>query len=291
MRLQSGSTASAGPCLLIHGGAWAIPDAEVGAHRDGLRKALDRGRALLADGAPALDAATETVAAMEAHGAFDAGRGAVLTLDATVELDAGVMDGSTLRFGAVAAVRRLPQPVRVARRLLDAGGGAVRLLAGEGAEAFADAEGFTLVENAALVCAREQERYERLRGEAGYHPSHPFLAPRGTVGCVVRDGAGRLAAATSTGGTPLRPPGRIGDTPLPGCGFYAAAHAAASATGWGEAIATVLLCGRATDAVQAGADPEAAASRHLRRMYEQVRNREGDGATGGVILLGADGRG
>lgn len=291
MHLQSGSTASAGPCLLIHGGAWAIPDSEVGAHRDGLRRALDRGRALLAKGTPALDVATETVAAMEAHGAFDAGRGAVLTRDGVVELDAGVMDGATLRFGAVAAVRRLPQPVRVARRLLDAGGGAVRLLAGAGAEAFAETEGFALVENEALICPRERKRYERLHAEAGYHPSHPFLTPRGTVGCVARDRAGRVAAATSTGGTPLRPPGRIGDTPLPGCGFYAGAHAAASATGWGEAIATVLLCGRAVDAAAGGTAPEAAAAEGLRRMHKTVRNRDGAGAAGGLILLRADGQG
>lgn len=282
-----------GVALVVHGGAWDIPAAEHAAHRDGLRTALETGQAALLDGAPARDAVTEVVAAMEAHGAFDAGCGAVLTRDGTVELDVGMMDGHALVFGAVACVRRLAQPIRLARRLLD-GDGSVRLLVGEGAERFAEAEGFSLVENETLVCAREQARFDRLKAEAAYHTSHPFLssdAPRGTVGCVALDRRGHLAAATSTGGTPLRPAGRVGDTPLPGCGFYADAHAAASATGWGEAIATVLLAGRAVDAVAAGLPPEAAARAQLRRMLVQVKNREGDGATGGLIVLDRSGHG
>lgn len=280
-----------GTCLLVHGGAWAIPDEELGAHRAGLGAALDHGRHLLREGTPALDVVAEVVASMEAHGAFDAGRGAVLTSAGTVELDAGLMDGKTLGFGAVAAVRRLPHPVRVARRLIDVGGGEVRLLVGAGAEAFAEAEGFELVANETLICDREQARFEQLRAAAGYHTSHPFLHPRGTVGCVARDRAGRLAAATSTGGTPFRPVGRVGDTPLPGAGFYATPHAAASATGWGEAIATVLLTGRAVESVAAGLDPEGAARAQLRRMHLQVKNRDGEGAAGGLIVLDRDGRG
>ncbi|NBC18402.1 MAG: hypothetical protein GVY18_13915, partial [Bacteroidetes bacterium] len=221
-----------GACLLVHGGAWDIPDAELEAHQDGLRQALAMGRRSLLDGAPALEVVTDVVAAMEGHGAFDAGEGAVLTRDGTVELDAGVMDGTALAFGAVAAVRRIARPVRLARRLLERGEGQVRLLVGEGAERFAKAEGVPLVDNASLICERERARYERLRAEADdYHTSHPFLSsetrhPRGTVGCVARDRQGRLAAATSTGGTPLRPSGRVGDTPLPGAGFYATTDAA-----------------------------------------------------------------
>ena len=283
-----------GVALLVHGGAWDIPEAEHEGHRDGLRQALGVGRAALLDGAPARDVVTEVVASMEAHGAFDAGCGAVLTRDGTVELDAGVMDGHTLAFGAVACVRRLAQPIRVARRLAE-GDGTVRLYVGEGAERFAEAEGVPLVENESLICAREQARFERLQAEAApYHTSHPFLpsdAPRGTVGCVALDRRGHLAAATSTGGTPLRPSGRVGDTPLPGCGFYASAQAAASATGWGEAIATVLLSGRAVEAVAAGLPPEAAARTQLRRMLAQVKNRDREGATGGLILMDRSGHG
>jgi beta-aspartyl-peptidase (threonine type) len=173
----------------------------------------------------------------------------------------------------------------------------VRLFIGEGAERFAEAEDFGLITNDSLICERERLRHDDLRREAqAYHTIHPFLpltngVPRGTVGCVALDRQGRLAAATSTGGTPFRPAGRVGDTPLPGCGFYANEHAAASSTGWGEAIATVMLAGRAIDAVAAGHTPEEAAQAGLTEMHARVRNREGEGGTGGLILLDQTGRG
>jgi beta-aspartyl-peptidase (threonine type) len=288
---------SDGVGLLVHGGAWDIPDAEVAAHRDGLQQALATGRRRLLEGVPALEVVTEVVAVMEGHGAFDAGAGAVLTRGGTVELDAGVMDGATLAFGAVAAVRRIARPVRLARRLLKHGEGQVRLLMGDGAERFARAQGVPLVDNASLICERERARYEQLRTQADdYHTSHLFLGdeerqPRGTVGCVARDRRGRLAAATSTGGTPFRPSGRVGDTPLPGAGFYATPDAAASATGWGEAIATVLLCARTVDTVTAGGTPIEAVRQRLQHMHRHVRNRDGQGATGGLIVLDAEGQG
>lgn len=281
-------------CLLVHGGAWAIPDEACADHRDGLRAAVLHGRALLEGGAPALDVACETVAVLEAHGAFDAGCGAVLTREGTVELDAGVMDGARHTYGAVAAVRRIAHPVRVARCLLDRGEGWVRLFVGDGAERFAEAEGFALVENASLVCERERRRHTALQEAARHHPSEAFVeraGPQGTVGCVVRDREGRLAAATSTGGTPYRPSGRVGDTPLPGAGFFATPAGAASATGWGEAIAAVLLCGRAVDALDAAGDPGAVAAARLRHLGATVRDPEGDAARAGLILLGPDGRG
>ncbi len=301
MHLESGSLPSparpGGVGLLVHGGAWAIPQDESEAHRDGMRQALARGRDLLLAGAPALDVVAEAVVVLEGHGAFDAGCGAVLTRAGAVELDAGLMDGSTLDFGAVACVKRVAHPVRVAHRLLERGEGQVRLLTGEGAEAFAEAEGFTLVDNGALICDRERRRYDRFRQQAErFHTSHPFLPPRGrmpsgTVGCVARDRQGRLAAATSTGGTPFRPTGRVGDSPLPGAGYYANEHAAVSSTGWGEAIAAMLLAGRAVDGVAAGQSPEDAVCERLRAMHQRIKNREGDGAAGGLILLDRHGRG
>ena len=286
-----------GVALLVHGGAWAIPQDETAAHCDGMRQALARGRDLLLAGTPALDVVAEAVAVLEGHGAFDAGRGAVLTRVGTVELDAGVMDGATLDFGAVACVRRVAHPVRLARRLLERGEGQVRLLTAEGAEQFAEAEGFALVDNAALICDRERRRYDHLRQQAErFHTSHPFLPPRDrmpmdTVGCVARDRKGRLAAATSTGGTPFRPTGRVGDSPLPGAGYYANEHAAASSTGWGEAIAAMLLAGRAVDTVAASQGPEDAVREQLHAMHQRITNRDGEGATGGLILLDRKGRG
>ncbi len=290
------------PALLVHGGAWDIPHDETAAHVEGLTDALARGRSLLDAGASALETVAETVAVLEAHPAFDAGRGAVLDRSGQAQLDAGLMCGATLRWGAVAHVRRVGHPVRVARRLLEDDGQA-RLLVGAGAEAFAEEAGFDLVENETLIVARERTRFDRLRAAERFHTSRAFSgetgevpkAPRGTVGCVALDDEGRLAAATSTGGAPYVRPGRVGDSPLVGCGYYADAEAAASATGWGEAIAAVLLCGRAVDAVAAGASPDAAAVAGLERMRQRVQGPGERGAagpaTGGLIVLDRHGRG
>ncbi len=284
-----------GPCLLVHGGAWDIPDDACAAHRDGLRQAVARGRTLLEEGAPAVEVAAETVAVLEAHGAFDAGRGAMLNRDGVVRLDAGLMNGATLDYGAVIGVARIVQPIRVAHRLLVRSDGQARILTREGAEAFAEHEGFGLVDNDTLICERERARHAALQAEAKqHHTSHSFLesagAPRDTVGCVAKDRDRRLAAATSTGGTPFAPPGRVGDSPLPGAGFYANEHAAASATGWGEAIAAMALTVRSVDAAARGEAPEAAARQRLADMHAAIRNRDGDGATGGLIVMDASGR-
>lgn len=308
--LRSGSVVAAhsGPCLLVHGGAWDIPDAYVPEHEDGLRGAIARGRAVLEAGGCAVDAVTETVVFMERHGAFDAGCGAVLTRKGTVELDAGVMDGETLAYGAVAAVHRIPTPVLAARALLLDGAGVVRLMVGEAAERFAALEGIAPCDPHTLVHARERLRFVHLQAMDEFHTSEAFLpggrgapmdepveplqrAPRGTVGCVARDCEGRLAAATSTGGTPFRPPGRVGDSPLPGCGYYADRSGTVSTTGWGEAITAANLAGRVVAGLERGIEPEAAARQELRRMADRIRNDSGEPATGGLITLRADGAG
>jgi len=289
--LQSEQIGADGPLLLVHGGAWDIPEAVLDEHRDGLQEALDVDPATLQNGS-ALEIVTDTVAALEAHGAFNAGYGAMLNQDGAAELDAGVMDGDTLNYGAVMATRRLARPVRVARRLLTEGEGRVRMLAGAGAERFAEAQGVELVSNDQLVCPREKQRYERIRAQAeADHPSRSFvpglsnLGGADTVGAVVRDDSSRLAAATSTGGTPFKPPGRVGDSPLPGAGFYADDRVAVSATGWGEAIAAVGLARTVREHVRNGASAEGAARRSLTRMHEQITSPDGDGATGGCIVV------
>ena len=282
--------------LLIHGGAWNIPDEECEAHRKGLEEALAVGQRLLERSASALETVTAVVACMEGNGAFDAGCGAVLTREGHVELDAGVMCGYALAFGAVAGIRHFQHPVLIAKRIIEVGQRAYSMLGGDGAEHFAGAQGFTRIRNEALICSREQARFEALRRAAAqYHTSHPFLssdaAPSGTVGCVVKDHAGRLAAATSTGGTPFRIGGRIGDSPLPGCGYYANHAAAASATGWGEAIAAVTLCREAVYLVERGASTNEAAAEALKMMGEKIQNESGESATGGLILLNSKGEG
>lgn len=281
-----------GPLLLIHGGAWDIPEALLGEHRAGLHEALDAGGDPLHREERAVAIVTETVAVLEAHEAFNAGFGAMLNQDGAAELDAGVMDGETLEYGAVMATRQLAHPVRVARQLLTEGEGRVRMLAGEGAERFAEAQGIDLVSNATLVCSREQERYERLRARAETdHPSRSFLPGLSsfgggdTVGAVARDASGTLAAATSTGGTPFKPPGRVGDSPVPGAGFYADEHVAVSATGWGEAIAAVGLARDVRERVRDGASAKTAARRSLSRMHERIESPGGEGATGGCVVV------
>ena len=285
------------PALLIHGGAWDIPYEETAAHVEGMTQALARGRSLLEAGASALETVAATVSVLEAHPAFDAGHGAVLDRSGRVQLDAGLMCGASHRWGAVANVRRIAHPIRVAHRLLG-GDGQERLLVGPGAEAFAEDAGFELVDNDTLIVERERARFHRLRDEATFHTSRAFSgdpSPRGTVGCVGLDAEGRLAAATSTGGAPFTRPGRVGDSPLVGSGFYADAEAAASATGWGEAITAVLLCGRAVDAVATGAAPRAAAEAGLDRLGRDVQGPGERGvagpATGGLIVLDRHGRG
>ncbi|MEM1126083.1 MAG: isoaspartyl peptidase/L-asparaginase [Bacteroidota bacterium] len=299
--LRSGATpllpARSACVLMVHGGAWDIPTNALPDHRAGLALALRTGARLLQAGAPATTVVAETVTTLEAHGAFDAGRGAVLTRRQTVELDAGVMCGATLRYGGVACTQHLVHPARVAHHLLQHSDGQVRLLVGAGAERYAEAAGFALVEAASLIHPRERQRFQALQAHAFYHSSFSFLAPpapshpQGTVGCVARDCLGHVAAATSTGGTPFRPSGRVGDSPLAGAGVYADGHAAASATGWGEAILTVQLTSRAADEVRRGLAPEQAACSQLRQMAERVRNPHGTGATGGLLLLSRAGYG
>jgi len=299
MDLVSDTIAISGATLLVHGGAWDIPDDVLDDHRDGLVQAWDTGQAALETGDPALDVVTEVVAVLEGHGAFDAGCGSMLNQDGVAELDAGVMDGQTGAYGSVMATKRLRHPVQVARRLLDAGEGQVRMLAGEGAERFAAAEGFELVDNNTLVSDRERERYERLRDQAAtVHTSDSFLpgavdpktgerlpdAGHDTVGCVVCDTDGHLAAATSTGGTPFKPPGRVGDSPLPGAGFYADEDVAVSCTGWGEAIAAVVLAHDIAGRIHRGTAAEPAARAALTRMHDRVTGPSGRGARGGCIV-------
>ncbi len=282
--------APGGAALLVHGGAWTIPDDALEDHRDGLQQALARGRALLEAGAAALDAAVETVAVMEAHGAFDAGRGAVLNRDGVAELDAGAMDGATLAFGAVLGIRHTAHPARLAHYVLQHAPGEARILAGAGAEAFLEAAGLAREAPSALVHPREAEAHAGRLAVGDFRPSDA-LVPRGTVGCLARDRAGRLAVCTSTGGTPFKPAGRVGDTPLVGAGFYADAQGAACCTGWGEAVAARVLAVRAVDALGMGGAPEAVVRARLTDLATAIHTADGLGAAAGVLLMAPDGGG
>lgn len=282
----------AGPSILVHGGAWDIPFSETRSHEEGMRFALERGKRLLTQGKPAVQVVAEVVTVLENHPAFDAGVGAVLNQDGEVELDAGIMDGQTLAYGAVAGVKTIQNPIQVAYRLMAQQEAQARFLVAEGAERYAAAQGFFPVKNSHFIIPRELDRYASLRQNTSFHTSQAFSgkqAPRGTVGCVVRDQSGNLAAGTSTGGAPFTIAGRIGDTPLLGAGYYANAQVAASATGWGEGISAVLLCSRIADRIADGLRPDEAIAQRLHEMYHQLRAWNQIEATGGVIAVDANG--
>jgi L-asparaginase / beta-aspartyl-peptidase len=225
--------------IAIHGGAGEIdrsaPADLQQAYRESLSRALAVGRDALADGAAALDVVELTVRTLEEDPLFNSGRGAAFDALGGHELDASIMDGATLACGAVAGVRTVRNPVRLARQVLERSGHV--LLVGSGAEAFADALGPDLIERVANTWFDTDMRRVELerRQAAGAAPGLFAAAPwRGTVGTVVRDREGRLAAATSTGGLTGKRYGRVGDTPLIGAGTYANGLVAVSCTGIGE---------------------------------------------------------
>lgn len=294
------------PVLIVHGGAWDIPDDLVEPHRQGVANALATGYALLEKGASSIDAVEAAVAVMEDDEAFDAGRGSFLTNDGRVQLDALLMDGATLRAGGIACVERLRNPIRAARLVMDRSPHVY--FVGAGAEAFAAEHGMPLIDNAELVIDRErlhlaqaqtfaqaqaqQKQRDILAGHTPAVASHPPQlstsqagTPHDTVGAVALDGRGNLAAATSTGGTLNKAPGRVGDSSLIGCGCYADnLSAAVSLTGWGEPIMKLVLGKWAVDRVQQGTPPAQAAEEAIAYLFHRL------GGHGGIILLGPMGR-
>jgi beta-aspartyl-peptidase (threonine type) len=275
--------------LAVHGGAWNIPDDAVQPSLQGVRAALGVGWRELEEGRSALDVVELTVRALEDDPVFDAGRGSRLNNEGTVELDASIMTGATLRAGSVAAIRDVPHPVSVARLVMERSPHV--MLVGEGARKFAVSAGAETCRTLDLLVGRERQRYLRVRAgerdlvEKEFDPEgNPDATSLGTVGTVALDSAGRLAAATSTGGTQDKAAGRVGDTPIIGAGTYADDRfGAASATGWGEAILRVLLTKSAVDHLAAGLDVELAADKAL-SMLDRVRGK------GGLILVDHQGR-
>jgi beta-aspartyl-peptidase (threonine type) len=277
------------PVLVVHGGAWAMPDDMVQAHLDGVRNALVAGWRVLERGGPALDAVEEAVVIMEDDATFDAGRGSFLNRDGKVQLDALIMDGSTLRAGGVGCVERLKNPIRAARKILSESPHVY--FVGEGAEQFAAEHGVALCRNEDLVVAREVERlreYQELAARGSANDGEDLFAPsisHDTVGAVALDRSGNIAAATSTGGTLNKAPGRLGDSSLIGCGCYADnLSAAASTTGWGEPIMKLVLAKWTADRVSAGNLPEWAAQEAMNYLKQRLNGH------GGIIVLNAQGQ-
>ena len=264
--------------LIVHGGAWNIPGEYEADHLEGVRRAVAEVFPRLQSGASALDAVEAAVQILETDPTFNAGRGAVLNAVGEVELDAMIMDGATLRLGAVAALQNFLHPVSVARLVMERTEHC--LLAGAGAQRFARQMGVVEVPPEALLTAREVEFYRKAARDPSFRTITPFQShPLGTVGAVAMDNDGNLAAATSTGGTAGKLPGRVGDSPLAGAGTYADnACGAASATGWGEAVIRTVLAKTACDLMGNHPAPVAA-----ERAVEILRRRVQGLA--GIILI------
>lgn len=273
------------PVLVVHGGAWAIPDDMVEPHLRGVRNALAAGWRVLERGGPALDAVEEAVVIMEDDDTFDAGRGSFLNREGKVQLDALIMDGATLRAGGVGCVERLRNPVRAARKILSESPHVY--FVAEGAEQFAADHGIPLCKNEDLVVPREVERLREYQREEAGHGNELFAPTisHDTVGAVALDRQGNIAAATSTGGTLNKAPGRLGDSSLIGCGCYADnLSAAASTTGWGEPIMKLVLAKWTADRVAAGNLPEWAAQEAMNYLKQRLNGH------GGIIVLNAQGQ-
>jgi beta-aspartyl-peptidase (threonine type) len=266
------------PSLILHGGAGDIPDDAVDRSKAGCLRALEAGWAILVAGGHALDAIQASIAVLEDDPVFDAGFGSHLNRDGRVECDAIVMDAVTLRAGSVAGLQRIKNPIRAARAVLEHC--PHMMLAGEGAERFASQHGVPLCDPGELISPAEQEAWLRCSKDshaAEHHRGHE----QGTVGAVALDSVGRLFAATSTGGTCCKLPGRIGDSPLIGCGCYADSETGGvSSTGYGEAIMKIVMAKAAADFLR---PPSSSPDRAAQAAIELLASR-GKG-TGGVILL------
>jgi L-asparaginase / beta-aspartyl-peptidase len=255
------------PAIIAHGGAGPIKDDSLSERLDGCRRAAIAGWEILERGGSALDAVEAAVIVLEDDPLFNAGTGSTLNLLGEVEMDAAIMDGKALRAGAVAAVSRIKNPIRLARCVMDDGRHV--LLAGEGALRFARSIQFTECPPDALVAASAKQRWDEKYG---------------TVGCVALDAAGNLAAATSTGGIFGKLPGRVGDSPLIGCGTYADGLGGVSCTGHGESIIRVVLAKSATAYLSENIEPQAAAGRAVDLLAGKT------GSTGGLIMIDRAGR-
>ncbi|TAH36954.1 MAG: hypothetical protein EYC70_08195 [Planctomycetota bacterium] len=263
------------PLILVHGGAGDVPAALRPRHREGCLLAARRGGAVLAAGGSAVEAACAAVEALEDDEVYNAGTGCALDRDGRAALDAAVMDGATRKIGAVAALPAFKNPVRIAQRLLAA---PEVLLVAEDAARWAESQGFRRLPNESMVVEGSRRALERALASGG-----ACNWAGGTVGAVARDRQARLAAATSTGGTMGKTPGRVGDAPLCGAGTYADARCAVSATGEGEAFIRGVFAARLADALAAGQDPQTALDAGLKRLERDF------GGLGGAILIQRDG--
>jgi len=264
------------PVIIVHGGAGKVSEELAKRGLEGCIKALDSAWKILSSGGSALDAVEEAVRIMEDFPWLNAGLGSNLNMEGFVEMDAFIMDGSTLRAGAVAAVRRIKNPVKLARLVMEKTKHI--LLVGEGAEKFATSMGIELIDPKSLITEYQLNRWKREKEKIKANSLGD------TVGAVALDIRGNLAVAVSTGGIFMKLPGRVGDTPLIGAGGYADnEYGAASATGLGEAAMRVLLSKTVVDLIANGFDAQSAAKEAIRILERRT------GGWCGVIVVDKEG--
>lgn len=263
--------------VVVHGGAGDVPEARRKLHAQGCEIAASAGLEVLLRTGSALEAVAEAVRVLENDPLFNAGTGACLDENGELSLDASIMEGATLRAGAVAALPAFLNPILIAKRVLEDGHHAFYV--SQGAEEFARRAGFSPVDPNAMITESARARLASVlagRGDRAW--------AGGTVGAVACDSQGRVAAATSTGGTVGKRRGRVGDSPILGAGTYAEDPiGAASATGDGEAAIRLGLTRHACEFLRRGDDAQAAALRAIEDFGTRVQGR------GGLILLSAKG--
>lgn len=265
--------------LVVHGGAWAIPDELAKASVDGVKTAACEGFSVLKRGGSAVDAVEVAVRALEDNTVFDAGHGAVLNKDGEVELDAIIMDGRTLATGAVSSVKNIANPVSLARAVMEKTSHV--MLTSQGANLFAESIGISTVPTETLVTEYERREWEKHKNyNTGVIEDFNTQWAHDTVGAVALDSAGNVACATSTGGIRNKMVGRVGDSPIIGCGGYADNFSGAvSCTGHGESILKVTLARLILSKIEQGKSVTEASQMSLQHMGDRVK-----GAGGAIVV-------
>lgn len=288
---SSEPSAEAPIALAIHGGAGvissdAMSDDEDAAYREALHEALDAGYAVLEDGGTSLEAVEAAIMVMEDNPLFNAGHGAVFTSDDRVELDASIMDGATRNAGALTGVTTVRNPIQLARTIMHESPHV--MMAGEGAEVFADGFDLERIDNEYFHTERRLQQAREARSNdatSSLRLSEDMDAPLGTVGAVALDRDGNLAAGTSTGGMTNKQFGRVGDSPIIGAGTYADnATCAVSSTGHGEYFIRSVVAHDIAARMQHGGQALVDAADAV--IHDALPDL---GGTGGVISLDAEG--
>lgn len=274
--------------IIVHGGAGDISPDRAESAQAGCKEAALVGWRILVAGGAALDAVEAAARALEDNPIYNAGTGSSLTSDGNIEMDAGIMEGSTLRVGAVAGVELIKNPISLARKVLES---THVLLVGKGAQEFAQEQGIPLCAFEDLVTERQYKTWLENKAQANNVSEEPRHHRReggssrvttdehGTIGAVAFDMSGVLAAATSTGGIYNKFPGRVGDSPLVGCGFYADENAAVSCTGHGEDFVRLLIAKRTADFIARGNTAREAAEAAIAVLSARASG------TGGLIVV------